>query len=282
MVSTLSAVFIVTGAASGVGFEFARILYLKSATVYIAARSIGRADGAIKKLEALLPGSTGRLVPLAIDLADLTSIKPAVERFLSRESRLDGLIHNAGVMEPPVGSKNKHGHDLEIGTHCLGPFVLTNLLKDTLAATAKTTPAFSVRVIWVASLLSLGPPPGGMVFNDKGGPEPITKVFPNYMQSKVGETWLACDFAAHLEQHKVMSVSVIFKPAVYGAYTELYATFSPKVKPENTEGKYVMAWGRLEPLPKDVTDGLRSVQAGGSGKAAMFWEYCERETAAYL
>lgn len=100
------------------------------------------------------------------------------------------------------------GHDLEIGTHCLGPFVLTTLLQDVLKRTAATMPArpHSVRVLWIASLLSLGPPPGGMVFDEGGGPKAIPKVFPNYMQSKVGSAWLASEFAARLERDGVMSV----------------------------------------------------------------------------
>jgi retinol dehydrogenase-12 len=100
-------VFIITGAASGVGFELAKILYLRNGAVYIAARSSKRADDAIKRIQIDLPVSKGRLIPLVIDLADLATIKPAVEQFLKQESRLDVLVHNAGVMEPPIGSKTK-------------------------------------------------------------------------------------------------------------------------------------------------------------------------------
>ncbi|TVY17059.1 putative oxidoreductase [Lachnellula arida] len=291
-------VFIITGAASGVGFELARILYSKHGSVYIAARSSARADEAIAKLRLALPGSQGRLMPLVIDIADLGTMKAAVQQFLRQESRLDVLVHNAGVMEPPVGSTTKLGHDLEIGTHCLGPFVLTTLLQDVLKRTAATMPAhpYTVRVLWIASLLSMGAPPGVMVFDDAGGPKAIRKVFPNYMQSKVGSAWLASEFAARFEQDGIMSVAVhpglmrtelqktmplpgrvimslLFKPAVYGAYTELYAAFSPGLTVDEIRGGYVIAWGRIEPVPKNIAD----VQ-----KAAIFWRYCERETSAYV
>ncbi|TVY24853.1 putative oxidoreductase [Lachnellula hyalina] len=268
-------VFIITGSASGAGFELA-VCYI--------------------------PGTKGRLVPLVIDVADLGTIKAAVEQFLAQENRLDVLVHNAGVMEPPVGSRTRLGHDLEIGTHCLGPFVLTHLLLDVLKRTAAAAitpipaPSNSVRILWIASYLSLGQPPGGMVFNDAGGPKAIPKVFPNYMQSKVGSAWLASEFATRLAQDGIMSVSVhpglmrtelqktmpllgrmmmslLFKPAVYGAYTELYAAFSPELTRENIRGGYVIAWGRIEPLPKDIAN----VQ-----KTAKFWRYCERETSAYI
>jgi retinol dehydrogenase 12 len=100
-------VFIITGAASGVGFELAKMLYAKDGTVFIAARTNKRATDAISRIKTEVRKSTGRLEPMAIDLADLPSIKPAVEAFLQRENRLDVLVHNAGVMEPPTGSKTK-------------------------------------------------------------------------------------------------------------------------------------------------------------------------------
>ena len=102
-------VFIVTGAASGVGFELAKILYGAGGTVYVAARSASRCEGAISKIKSQLGGrkSAGKLERMIVDLADLGTIKGAVDEFLRRETRLDGLIHNAGVMTPPAGSKSK-------------------------------------------------------------------------------------------------------------------------------------------------------------------------------
>jgi retinol dehydrogenase-12 len=42
-----------------------------------------------------------------MDLADLGTIKPAVDEFLSKESRLDSIRYNAGVMATPVDCKTK-------------------------------------------------------------------------------------------------------------------------------------------------------------------------------
>lgn len=44
---------------------------------------------------------------MVVDLADLGTVKGAVDEFLGREDRLDVLVHNAGVMTPPAGSKDK-------------------------------------------------------------------------------------------------------------------------------------------------------------------------------
>jgi retinol dehydrogenase-12 len=108
-------VVIVTGAASGVGFELVKILYLAGGTVYIAARSTSRCEVAIQKLleETRYLGTgkdgmvKGKLESMVVDLADLRTVKPAVESFLQKEERLDVLVHNAAVMTPPAGSKDK-------------------------------------------------------------------------------------------------------------------------------------------------------------------------------
>jgi retinol dehydrogenase 12 len=107
-------VFIITGAASGVGFELAKILYLAGGTVYIAARSTARCEGAISKILEQTEHSgkdgkerRGKLESMVVDLSDLGTVKSAVEGFLAREGRLDVLVHNAAVMTPPAGSKDK-------------------------------------------------------------------------------------------------------------------------------------------------------------------------------
>jgi retinol dehydrogenase-12 len=105
-------VYIVTGAASGIGYELTKILYLKGATVYIAARSQARCDGAVEQLLSETKSisgdeNTGTLGTMVVDLSDLKTIRPGVESFLKKESRLDVLVQNAAVMGPPLGSKDK-------------------------------------------------------------------------------------------------------------------------------------------------------------------------------
>nr|POE90119.1 putative oxidoreductase [Quercus suber] len=76
-------VFIVTGGASGVGYAICSILFQAGAKVYMAGRSASNAQTAISRIESDLANSTavGTLVFLHISLDDLTSIKPAVEKF---------------------------------------------------------------------------------------------------------------------------------------------------------------------------------------------------------
>lgn len=102
-----SQVFIVTGAASGVEYELAKILYSRGGTLYVAARSKEKVDQAIKNIVAAMTSSKGQLIALLLDLADFPTIKKAVSIFLEEEDRLDVLVHNAGLMTPPAGSKSK-------------------------------------------------------------------------------------------------------------------------------------------------------------------------------
>lgn len=93
-------VFIVTGGYAGCGFELSKILYQRNGTVYVAGRTQSKADAAISKIKSQITKSEGKLEFLSVDLADLTSIKPAVEEFLSKEERLHVLTNNAGAYVP--------------------------------------------------------------------------------------------------------------------------------------------------------------------------------------
>lgn len=84
----------------------ARISLIENHAVYVAARSPTCVDTGIKAIQAANPSSKGRLEAFVIGLADLETVKPAVTGFL--EKKLHVLVHNAGVMIPPAGSRTKH------------------------------------------------------------------------------------------------------------------------------------------------------------------------------
>jgi retinol dehydrogenase 12 len=82
-------------------------LYSRNATVYICGRTEDKVQTAIKSILQPSKGTgKGRLEPLTLDLADLVSVKKAAQDFLLREEQLHVLVHNAGVMTPPRGSKS--------------------------------------------------------------------------------------------------------------------------------------------------------------------------------
>ena len=112
---------LVTGASAGLGVETVRALRSVGCEVVGAVRDVDKARGAL--------GDDVDLV--ALDLADLDSVRRAAAEIGSHLPRLDLLINNAGVMAPPL-QRTAQGFELQLGTNHLGHFVLTNALVPSL------------------------------------------------------------------------------------------------------------------------------------------------------
>ena len=125
-------VAIVTGSNSGIGFETARALAGKGATVVMACRSFDKANPKADEIRAELPGSQVEVMQL--DLSDLDSVRQFAEAFRAKHSRLDLLINNAGIMVPPYG-KTAQGFETQFGVNHLGHFALTGALLDLIVDT---------------------------------------------------------------------------------------------------------------------------------------------------
>jgi NAD(P)-dependent dehydrogenase (short-subunit alcohol dehydrogenase family) len=128
---------VITGANSGIGFEAARVLAARGATVVLACRDPGQAERAAARIAAGLTGGPDggargdQVQTLRLDLASLASVREAAEELSSRFPQLDLLINNAGVMMPPYG-RTEDGFELQFGTNHLGHFALTGLMLDRL------------------------------------------------------------------------------------------------------------------------------------------------------
>ncbi|MUG25348.1 SDR family NAD(P)-dependent oxidoreductase [Paenibacillus macerans] len=136
-------VAIVTGSNSGIGWEAARALANKGATVIMACRSIAKANLAADQIKALKP--SGKVVGMALDLGDLASVRAFAAAFRQDYDRLDLLINNGGVAKPPYG-KTAQGFEQQFGINHLGHFALTGLLLERLDATP------GARIVTVSSL----------------------------------------------------------------------------------------------------------------------------------
>jgi len=123
--------FIVTGANAGVGFEIARVLAGRGARVLLGCREQTRAQDAIARIKRFTPNAD--LVWLPLDLGDLDSVRTAAE-IAAKEPRIDALINNAGIMNPPL-TRTKQGFESQFGVNHLGVFALTSLLLPKLAQT---------------------------------------------------------------------------------------------------------------------------------------------------
>ncbi len=294
-------VFIVTGGASGVGFELCALLYQAGGKVFLAGRSEANAQSAILKIKAMHTTSPGELVFLSLSLDDLNTIKPAVEAFTATESKLDVLFNNAGVSLPPRGSVSPQGHELQMATNCLGHYLLTQLLLPTLLHTAESATPAAVRVIWTSSIaVDLGAPKGGINIADLATPSPDQQK--NYVTSKTGNWFLASALADQVGSKGILSLTQnpgnlktsllrhapwilgfvtapLLHSAKMGAYTELWAGLSGDLG-IGDGGKYVVPWGRVHPSPRpDLLDALKTREDKGTGVAASFVEYCEKYTA---
>lgn len=247
-------VFIVTGATSGIGELLVDILYSKNAKVYIAARSAEKAEKTIQTLKNKHSSSRGELIFLHLDLGDLSTVKASAEEFLRKENKLNVLWNNAGVMVPPQGSKSKQGYELQLGTNNLAPFLFTKLLTPILTETAKVEPIGSVRVVWVASSAARNFAPRGGVVMSNLDYNKDQSAWHKYGVSKSGNIFQAAEYDRRIGQNNnILSVSLdpgnlrtplynttpkwqmpfinlVLKDPINGAYTELYAGFSPDVQ----------------------------------------------------
>jgi len=165
-------VAIVTGANSGIGFETARVLAEKGATVIMACRNLGKASPKAEEIRAAHPEADVEVMQL--DLSDLDSVEQFAEAFRAKYSRLDLLINNAGIMVPPYG-KTAQGFETQFGVNHLGHFALTGSLLDLIV----DTPA--ARIVTVSSIAHYM---GKIDFSDLNW-EQGYKAQPAYGQSKL-------------------------------------------------------------------------------------------------
>jgi len=134
----------VTGATSSIGEVTARELAKQGATVIVVGRNPEKCMATVNKIQQQTCNSNVDFI-----LAELSSqkeIRQLAQQFQSRYQRLDVLVNNAGA----VYLKRKEsidGIEMTFAVNCLSHFLLTNLLLDTLKASA---PA---RIINVSALL---------------------------------------------------------------------------------------------------------------------------------
>jgi NAD(P)-dependent dehydrogenase (short-subunit alcohol dehydrogenase family) len=117
---------IVTGANSGIGLIAARELARVGATVVLACRDTAKGEAAVREIKATSPDADVTVV--ALDLANLQSVRDFAEKFSADNAGLDLLINNAGVMAVAPRRTTADGFELQFGTNHLGHFALTGLL----------------------------------------------------------------------------------------------------------------------------------------------------------
>ena len=135
-------VALITGANIGIGRVTALRLAQAGFTVFLAGRSAQRTQAVIDEIHATTQ-TKDKAFFLPLQLDDLNSVRECAAQFLARQLPLHLLVNNAGM----AGDKGQtlQGFEKAFGINHLGHFLLTQLLLDTLKASA---PA---RVVTVAS-----------------------------------------------------------------------------------------------------------------------------------
>lgn len=175
-------VVVVTGVSSGIGIETVRALKATGATLYLTARDLNKAKGA---LGDVFEPSQMELVQM--DNASLTSVRLAAMNILEKTSKINILIANAGVMAVQNLQLTDRGHEMQFATNHLSHFLFFQLLKHALLAASSAD--FQSRVVMVASA---GHRPHGLNPSDnyhfqKGDYNPGSA----YVQSKLANIYMA-------------------------------------------------------------------------------------------
>jgi len=117
---------VVTGGYSGIGLETVRALVARGARIFVPVRSPQKAAESLAAI--------GNVTTLAMDLADLGSVRSFAERVSSATQSLDLLINNAGIMACPE-TRVGPGWEAQFGVNHMGHFALTKALMPLLRAT---------------------------------------------------------------------------------------------------------------------------------------------------
>lgn len=261
-----------TGATSGIGIEISKILLKQHAKVYI----LGRSEEKLRKTSKLLSDQFPfeNIDTLKADYADLSTIEPAANDFKSKETKLNGIFHNAGVMNVPKGTYTKQKIEMTIGVNNVATQYLQDLLDPVILATPKS------RIVWLSSFAHVCAPRNG--FN----PKSIDKSSPAalYAMSKAMVYIQAMQWSKRHPDADTFSLSVhpgvirseltrttnaFMSKAIglftydtpYGALSPMFAGLAPNAK----NNDYIVPFGRPGPVRPDIYEAARN----GEGKKRL-------------
>ncbi|KAA3655738.1 MAG: SDR family NAD(P)-dependent oxidoreductase [Chloroflexi bacterium] len=277
-------VAIVTGANSGIGYETARALAQKGATVILACRSLPKGETAVSQIRQETP--TANLDLMQLDLSDLSSVRQFVQEFKEQYKQLDLLVNNAGVMVPPF-TKTKDGFELQFGTNHLGHFALTGQLLDLIIRTP------NARVVNVSSMahkmgqIDFENLNAEKNYNRSGayGQSKLANLLFTYELQRRFQTasinavataahpgWTGTNLQSHSGLFSMLNPIFSQKPEM-GALPTLYAAIAPDVQGGDYYGP--RGWQEIRGYPKRVPSNSRSHD---TAVAARLWDVSEALT----
>ncbi len=140
-------VALVTGASSGLGARFAKVLAQAGATVALAARRVER----LKELRAEIDAEGGEAHVYALDVVSLAGIRACMVQVESDLKKIDILVNNSGVSaQGRALDVSEEEYDYVMNTNLKGAFFVAQQAARVM--TAKKTPG---RIINIASVAGM-------------------------------------------------------------------------------------------------------------------------------
>ena len=132
-------VALITGAASGMGAAYARGFAAEGATVVLADLDLSGAE----RVAGELPG---KAVAVAVDMAEVASVRAMVDQAVAFGGTLDVLVNNAGIgIAKPLLDYTEAEWDRQLAVNAKGPFFALQ------AAARVMIPAGTGKIVNVAS-----------------------------------------------------------------------------------------------------------------------------------
>ncbi|MGB0387481.1 MAG: SDR family oxidoreductase [Ardenticatenaceae bacterium] len=270
----------VTGGTSGIGEVTARVLAEKGASVIVVGRNPEKGAATISRIRQASGNPSVEF--MRVDFSVQGQIREFAQAFQARYSRLDVLVNNAGAVFRKR-EVSADGLEMTFAVNHLGYFLLTNLLLDTLKASA---PA---RIVNVSS----GAHEGGKMNWDDLQLQNGYNIWAAYSQSKLANVLFTYELAKRLEGTGVTVnalhpgfvstnlganngwIARLLMPLIMrfgistekGAQTSIYLASSPEV--EGVTGQYF-----AKQKPKPTSDASHE-----AGAAARLWQISEQLTA---
>ncbi|MCD6025979.1 MAG: family oxidoreductase [Solimicrobium sp.] len=143
---------LITGASSGLGTRFAKVLARAGAQVVLAARRIDR----LKELRAEIEAGGGAAHMVQLDVSDYASIKSAIAHAETEAGPIDILINNAGVgsMQRLLDvTPEQYAYTMDINQR--GAFFVAQEAARRMVARAKGDPKLQHRIVNIASVAGM-------------------------------------------------------------------------------------------------------------------------------
>ncbi len=143
---------LVTGASSGLGARFARVLAKAGAQVVLASRRVER----LKELRAEIEADGGAAHVVELDVTDYASIKSAIAHAETEAGPLDILVNNSGVSTTQrLVDVTPEDYAFVMDTNQRGAFFVAQEAAKRMIARGKGDPKVQHRIINIASVAGL-------------------------------------------------------------------------------------------------------------------------------